>query len=269
VNTVVSLTEQERMKGDPGYGAAVRRLRKRECTLEDVDLFNLRVIKSATVEDGVDMSLPEYASAAAIVRTNLLRETLNVRKAQENCKNNVNELIVCAALDTCPTRDLSRPEREQLLNLNMSSSKLRDALPGFISLYVSMPIILRLKNISTDLGITNGSQGIVRKIYTNVCPAGFTYCTSVLVEFPDSKITLPDLPKGYFPITPVKSTFSTMLTSSDGTKLTIQLTRSQVPVQPGFAVTGQSAQGKTLPCVLANLHEGGFGAYVAASRARN
>jgi len=42
-----------------------------------------------------------------------------------------------------------------------------------------------------------------------------------------------------------------------------------VPVQPGFAVTGQSAQGKTLPCALANLHEGGFSAYVAASRAWN
>ena len=42
-----------------------------------------------------------------------------------------------------------------------------------------------------------------------------------------------------------------------------------MPIQPGFSVTGQSAQGKTLPNVLAHLHEGCFGAYVAASRARN
>jgi hypothetical protein len=33
-------------------------------------------------------------------------------------------------------------------------------------------------------------------------------------------------------------------------------------------VTGQSAQGKTLPSVVTSLHEGGFAAYVAASRAR-
>ena len=78
---------------------------------------------------------------------------------------------------------------------------------------------------------------------------------------------LPGLPKGYFPIVPVKSTFTTQLTSEDGTTYTIHLTRSQLPIQPGFAVMGQSAQGKTLPCILANLHEGGFGAYVAASRA--
>ena len=40
-----------------------------------------------------------------------------------------------------------------------------------------------------------------------------------------------------------------------------------LPIQPAFAVTGHSAQGKTLPSVLVNLHEEGFAAYVAASRA--
>ena len=43
--------------------------------------------------------------------------------------------------------------------------------------------------------------------------------------------------------------------------------RSQLSCQPGFASTGHSAQGKTLPKILCALHEGGFAAYVAASRA--
>ncbi|KAI5987835.1 hypothetical protein EDD15DRAFT_2117855, partial [Pisolithus albus] len=43
VNTVVNLTEQQRMKGDLEYGSAVQRLHIRECTLDDVDLFNSRV----------------------------------------------------------------------------------------------------------------------------------------------------------------------------------------------------------------------------------
>jgi len=42
---------------------------------------------------------------------------------------------------------------------------------------------------------------------------------------------------------------------------------SQMSCQPGFASTGHSAQGKTLPKILCALHEGGFAAYVAASRA--
>jgi hypothetical protein len=82
-------------------------------------------------------------------------------------------------------------------------------------------------------------------------------------------VAIPGLPRCYFPIAPVKATFTTLLTNEDGTTSTIRVTRSQVPIQPAFAVTGQSAQGKTLPNVLACLHEGGFGAYVAASRACN
>jgi hypothetical protein len=44
---------------------------------------------------------------------------------------------------------------------------------------------------------------------------------------------------------------------------------NQLAFQPGFASTGHSAQGKTLPKVLAWLHEGGFAAYVSASRPNN
>jgi PIF1-like helicase len=269
VNTVVTLTEQRRMIDDPEYGDAVMRLRTRECTVEDMDLFNSQVIKSAAAVNGIDMGSNDNSSATAIVRTNLLRETLNHRKAEANSVMYKKSLVVCAALDKCASKKLSHRDREQLLKLNLTSSKIKDALPGFVPLYVGMPVILRMRNLSTDLGITNGSQGIVRRLDTAICPAGFTYCTCVLVEFPESKVILPDLPKGYFPIVPVTTTFTTVLTLEDGTKITIQLTRSQVPVQPGFAVTGQSAQGKTLPSVLANLHDGGFGAYVAASRAPN
>ena len=42
----------------------------------------------------------------------------------------------------------------------------------------------------------------------------------------------------------------------------------QAGFQPGFAVTGQSAQGKTLPVVLSFLHLGKFSAYVSASRTK-
>ncbi|KAG1782952.1 hypothetical protein EV702DRAFT_949302, partial [Suillus placidus] len=44
VNTVVTLTEQQRMKSDPPFGDAMQRLRVHECTYEDVDLFNARLM---------------------------------------------------------------------------------------------------------------------------------------------------------------------------------------------------------------------------------
>ena len=45
--------------------------------------------------------------------------------------------------------------------------------------------------------------------------------------------------------------------------------RSQLPIQLAFAVTGHSAKGKTLLSVLTDLKEGGFAAYVTASRPRS
>lgn len=81
VNVVVSLTEQHRMKGDTAYGDAVQRLRTRECTIEDLDLFNSRVIASAAYPNGVDLFNENGHEAAVIVSTNKLREALNAEKA--------------------------------------------------------------------------------------------------------------------------------------------------------------------------------------------
>jgi hypothetical protein len=106
-----------------------------------------------------------------------------------------------------------------------------------------------------------GSQGVVRQINTDTTTAGITYCTSTIVEFPTCKAIFPDLPPHCFPITPILWTFATKINGE-----LIRVTRHQLPIQPAFAVTGHSAQGKTLPNVLVNLHEGGFAAYVAASR---
>lgn len=55
---------------------------------------------------------------------------------------------------------------------------------------------------------------------------------------------------------------------ADGSEEKVKINRLQLPIQPTFAVTGHSTQGKTLPKVMVDLSERGFAAYVAASRAR-
>ena len=84
IDTVVTLTEQQRMKDDPGYGDAVNRLRVRKCTYKDLELFNTRLMKSASHADGVNMSKDGNWKATVIVSTNSLRETVNIRKAESN-----------------------------------------------------------------------------------------------------------------------------------------------------------------------------------------
>ncbi|KAF6743595.1 hypothetical protein DFP72DRAFT_827547, partial [Ephemerocybe angulata] len=129
------------------------------------------------------------------------------------------------------------------------------ALPSQIPFFVGMPVILRSRNISTDLGLDNGTH--VAKL--------------AIVHFPTSKVHLEGLPPGYFPIEPISWSFTAALPSKLAAlngDVNLRVRRYQLPLQPAFAVTGHSAQGKTLPMVLASLREGGFGAYVAASRAK-
>jgi hypothetical protein len=195
-----------------------------------------------------------------------------MEKARSVCSQSAEpELVLCAAHDVPSSSNvLSKEELEQILRINFSSSKHQGSLPGFLPLYIGMPVILRMRNLSTDLKITNGAQGYVRKIALDISPQGLTYCSCAIVEFPDSPVKLEGLPQGHFPITPVTFSFTATFTRErDGQTEKLKFSRHQLPIQPGFAVTGQSAQGKTLPKVLVNLHEGGFGSYVAASRAKS
>ena len=51
-----------------------------------------------------------------------------------------------------------------------------------------MPMILRNKNISTELGIVNGAQGFVRNFLTAARLTGYPDATSALIEIPKSKV---------------------------------------------------------------------------------
>ena len=111
-------------------------------------------------------------------------------------------------------------------------------LQGFVPLYEGMPVILQFKNFSTDLGITNGAQGIIHNIHLMKPCDNFQHISCVIVEFPDSEIHLAGLSKGYFPVMPIKTTFTFQQ------KETLQITRSQIPLQPAFSITGHIAEGK-------------------------
>jgi len=101
-----------------------------------------------------------------------------------------------------------------------------------------------------------------------VYPNGFTCCACALVHFPASRLDIAGLPKGMYPITPIVWSFMMLIPGSADISTKIHVSQEQLPIQPAFAVTGHSAQGKTLSKVIVNLHEGGFSSYVAASCAK-
>lgn len=118
VNTVIELSEQQRMKDE--YASAVQRLRTRQCHFEDIELFNTRLMKSACHPEGIDMGKKENSCAAIIVNTNLLWEALNMEKAHSLTNCTGPNLILCAAHDIPPSTQnpLSLNEAEQILKNN-------------------------------------------------------------------------------------------------------------------------------------------------------
>ena len=264
VNAVISLSEQQRMKDDPEFAAAVGRLRVRECNLGDIELFNKRVVKSAKNSHGLQMH-GDRGKAIMLVGTNFIRELLNNKKAKSLCTG---ELVYCAAHDLIDGAEPTIDERKRLLNLDVTDFTSEGALPGFILLFVGMPVILRNRNISTELGITNGSQGVVRQVFTKPCLNNYSVPICIVVEFPDSTVEIPGLPSHCFPLTPFTWKFNTSLEDGKGGKRNAHVLRTKMNLQPAYAITGHAAQGKTLPQVFVNLSEGGFAAYVSASRAQ-
>ena len=91
-----------------------------------------------------------------------------------------------------------------------------------------------------------------------------------LVEFPDSTVEIPGLPKGWYPIEPISCTVKQILVQKDTQKLIeVSATRFQLPIQLAFAITSHCAQGRTLSGIVCDISSGGHNAYVAASWARN
>ncbi|KIN98995.1 hypothetical protein M404DRAFT_156256 [Pisolithus tinctorius Marx 270] len=93
----------------------------------------------------------------------------------------------------------------------------------------------------------------------------------VLLEMKHTKAgSLPGLPSGVLPVTPLSRTFTITMTS--GSKCTV--TRIQLPITPAFAFTDYRAQAQTIEYCIVDIGSPPtgkitpFNAYVALSRSR-
>ncbi|KAJ3768480.1 hypothetical protein FB446DRAFT_626396, partial [Lentinula raphanica] len=147
------------------------------------------------------------------------------------------------------------------------SSRLNNSLPGVLHLYIGMEVILKHRNLYIELGILNGAKGVLRKLVLSKDLNGLTYCKVAIVEFCNSKAKLEGLPPGFFPIQAQRWKSPIYITNERRERVLVMLDRFQLPIEPAFALTGQSAQGYSFNSIVCSLSHGGFQAYVAASRA--
>jgi len=266
---VFEFTEQKRMEGDPEYAAAVLRLRTRECILDDVELFNSRVLRSDTHPDGVDLSEPKYTHATVLVTTNQVRQEINAAKAKA-LGGHLPSYIECAAVDVLSKNvsqsvELTASHKQTLLHHDFG----RDALPGILAFYEGMPVFLRMKNHSVPLKATNGAKGTVVQVVASEPDAnGMRHVKLILVKLDNSQANLSKLGPSVFPIFPHSCTIKINLKDTDGRPVPVSATRYQVAVEAAFASTGQGAQGKTMTSVIGTISKDGFYNYVLASRPR-
>ncbi|KAE8217741.1 hypothetical protein CF319_g8238 [Tilletia indica] len=261
VDHVVDFTEQKRMQ-DADMAAALSRLRLRSCTKDDVDLFNERVLRSAKHRDGVTLTGED--NAIVLARTNETVRTLNYQKAVAAAKFGKKELVICAAEDSS-TFTMTASRRSALLGYN-GNSRTKAGL-GRIPIYKGMPVVYRGGNQSVSLGITNGAFASVESWDIKRDKWGHAVAQGVVLRFENAaKLNLEHLGQGCAPIVPTSSTIH--IAAIDGQGETEHVKRSQVPIQPGFAMTVHSAQGMTSNGpVVVDLRRGGFDAYVSATRA--
>ncbi|KAE8231863.1 hypothetical protein CF326_g3112 [Tilletia indica] len=260
VQDVVEFTEQMRMT-DSEMAAALTRLRTRDSTDADTIMFNANVLRCSSTSQAADKSRKDMIVLAS---TNQTVRTLNERKAASQAAANSVHLVTSHAIDSTNVA-MDKPTRKALLCYNgRGDTKVG---MGRIPLYIGMPVVYRGPNQSIALGVTNGAFGTVTGWSLKEDNLGFTIPIGVIVQFDSTAAwALTGLDPGCLPIYPTSSTFTYAL-GRDVTAVR-RISRRQLPLQPGFAMTVHSAQGVTCKTgVVVDLRHGGFPAYVAASRA--
>ena len=152
-------------------------------------------------------------------------------------------------------------------------------LPRELKLYVGMPVIVT-SNIKTELGITNGTKGVVRSIHFKNDEivdgdTGFHHLEQmpdyIIVELKDIDVKpLEGLPLNCIPIEPMKKSFQV---SMPGKQKAVNINRKHFPLVPHFSCTAHKSQGQTLDTAIVDLvpsykPSGIEFAYVPLSRVR-
>lgn len=167
-------------------------------------------------------------------------------------------------LDTHKKRTISDPMLiERLEGQHSGQTKHRLQRVPWV---IGMPVAIN-QNFDVAAGVVNGSQGILKKVRYFEDSEGRRYLKLFIVEITSSDdVEMRHLPKHHFPIFP-DTTELKFKHHRSHRQCTIK--RRQVRIEPGFAMTLHTAQGRTMKKVIVDL--AGFSGteppYVMVSRA--
>jgi hypothetical protein len=276
INTVVKLTKQMRTE-DEKYLILLNNLRSGETTRADFSYLCTRII--CTGNDVQSLKEKPWCDAPILVFRNQLRTEINNRAAVDKAKELGIPLVVVVAHDKIHSKSTQKDViYERLLQVSDNKTEL---LPGLLPSVPDMPVLLT-DNIACELGLSNGTQGIFReliyddpgdeavfKINHEIFPPNTIYIHNplyALVEISTSQVgtALDGLRPKLIPISLVKKKFTVRIKQlfgrlpeqrSGGRRALdgIQITRTQLPIVPAFAITTYKAQGLTMNRIVVDL----------------
>lgn len=289
ITDVVFLRTQHRIK-DNDYKDFVQRFRHGDQTVEDENYCICRKITpSNSMSKGHLKDLP--ADPIIIVKNNDFRYHLNNLKAKQHAKACGQKLLVNVARDSSKN---PVENRVRLDILQLPESHKTGYGAGLLPMFRGMPVMIK-KNIATELGVSNGSTGVITNIildpretvnYQNDSPHYLIHHPHAVYvcldtptqpgnDHPDVKIQLPGLPPNVF----IMSTQNSSKERPMQVKYTppylpceVKMTRRQYWFLPAYAITVNASQGRTLTSAIVHL-DGNFKdnakCYVMLSRVTN
>lgn len=264
-NTVIDLKEIMRQTGcnNAHFVDLLSRLREGRCNQQDYVLLNTRLLTNQHQQ----LAKAEWTNAPTIVYDNASKDALNVLAVTAFAERTGRTLHWYHARDKYDGRPLQDPVLIRYLE-GLHSGQTRYRL-GRIPLVIGMPVMV-MQNFDVNGGVVNGTIGTLSKIrFRTDRETGHRRLRSCVVRLPGLEGTkLAELDEEEYPIMEdgVSMTFEHPFT---GVNCTIR--RTQVPIQPAFAITAHKSQGQTFSHVIVDLEScsGTEAPYVMLSRAKS
>ena len=248
INHIVLLDEQMRVQ-DQAYLEMLNRLREGKCTDNDVEMLNKRVV-------GQTVDITSIADAPIITPGNQLVMAVNDLFVASHSQHT--KVYVSTAEDFIGKNKKKVPKNVANKCKNWANTATQ-GLPRELQLFVGMPVIVTT-NIKTELGITNGTTGVVRSIHFKNGEVisedtGFHHLKQhpdyIIVELNDITVKpLDGLPPNHVPFVPIKKSFSVYM---PGKQKKVNVNRTHFPLVPRFSCTAHKSQGQTLSKAIVDL----------------
>ena len=263
LNYAVFLTQQMRQK-DETYGQILTDLRNNS-TARIKHYFAMLQTRIAGPDCASDAKFSNFRDAVLITTRNAVRTAVNFAKTKSAAIQQSEKQIVILAHDSCKTTTLTPKHRIGLLH--QLDNKCGDLI-GMLSLVSGMPLVIK-SNVATELGVCNGTRCKLSRVVFHKDQVPFDNSSTtaeekLITKMPIMIIVKIDNPRfppfdglepGEFPIFPIESYGIEYQDYVDGRQVIIAsgIKRTQLPVLPGYALTGYTAQGATFDRAILDL----------------